>query len=100
MRIFLLPLLLLASCASPPAPTSAYDRPITLELRNVSAHEAIDQIARRSSLSVMLNPDLGHGTITMSVKDKPAGQVLEAVAATCGLKVTRETHDIVRISKP
>src|SRR5688572_6547192 len=112
MRAFSLSLLVLASCASPlpadvppPTPTekpSIFDRPITISLRRATAREAFSQIARLSHLNVILNGDVGErGIVTLSVKDVPACEVLEAVAKTFGLKATRvDPYDIVRISAP
>ena len=107
MRALIPVLLILASCATPaPAPTpekqpSAFDETITLHLQRATILEAFDQIARLSRLSVLMGNDLGDGTVTMSVNNRPAGELLEAVAATFGLKVTRlEPPNMVRVSKP
>jgi hypothetical protein len=106
MRAFVLSLAVVASCASPapaPAPaepSSTTDTRITLALNRASFRDAVDMIAKLSNLNVILDntKDLS-GTVTMSVTDVPAGEVLEAVAKTFGFKVVRvPKYNIVRIT--
>ncbi len=90
-----------------PAPSPAksnvpsnFDAPISLNLQNVPAREAIDQIARMSRLNVILNtarPDTSTA-VTVSFKEVPAGEALELVAKLIGYQALRvEKHNIVRI---
>lgn len=106
MRAFSLSLLVLASCASltpaEPAPTeekaSRFDTRISFQLQRASLHEALSLITRKSGLHIVVQPGVS-GTLTMSVNDVPAGEVVEAVAKTFGLKATRvDSLDIVRVS--
>lgn len=111
MRAFLLSLLIMACCASPAAdpptppaqsePPSNFDTPISLDLQRASLREALDRIARLSNLNIIYGVDMDRGGIlTMSVHERPAGEVLDAVAATFRLKVIRMKDDVARVHAP
>ena len=107
MRMLLPALLILASCASPstppssePKPVSAFDTPISVNLQKATLKDALSQIARSSNLNVILVHQDGGGTVSMSVTDRPAGEVLDSVAKTFGMVAIRsEKNNIVRITK-
>lgn len=108
MRVFIPALLLLASCATPtpaPAPVeekpvSPFERRITFNLQRASINTAFDLIARLTGLDIIVNKEAA-GTLTMSVNNLPAGEVVDAVAKTFGLVAIRQEDPfLIRVEKP
>ena len=109
MRSLIPAVLILASCTSQPAPPSqpetrsesAFDTPISVSLQRATLKDALSQIARSSNLNVILDPNDEVGTVTMSVREAPAGEVLDSVAKTFGMVAIRSPkNNIVRITRP
>src|SRR5262245_15558238 len=100
LNLFLLVAGLLSSgcAATPPEPPKAETR-ITYAVQKADLRTAVEQIARRGNLSVILDADVP-GTLSMSLNEVPPRDALEAVAKTFSLKVTDEPSGIIRISKP
>ena len=64
--------------------------------------EVLDAIAMQGNLNLILDSGVLESTsrVTLSLNDVPAGDAIEAVAKMFDLKVTRERHDTLRISRP
>ncbi len=101
MRAFHLSLLILASCASPDpaAPVSRFETPISMAVIRAEAREVFTEIAQKSGLNIIMPMEIP-GTVTLSVNKVAAGEVLDAVAATFRLKVTRMKNDMARVHAP
>lgn len=83
----------------PPAPAKAagVDTPITLEAKDASAAELIDQIARAAGLNVIVSPDIVKARVRASFEALPARAALEQVAEAAGGALVEEAHGIFRI---
>ena len=104
---------LLAGCSSGPVPEPADDgaitssmapqpdappkeRRVTLSIRKGTLPKVLEALARLTDMNFISDAGV-QGTVTMSVSDRPAGEVLEAVARTFHVKVLYLKDNLVRL---
>ena len=72
---------------------------VTMNFKNAPLEEVITTIARLSSQSVIISPDVSKAksTVTTHFESVPWLQALESVVKTTGFMVVKESQKIIRI---